>query len=257
MHTKSVDFVQSYPQAKVKSTIYLKTPQGVELTTNGSKDEGEMVLKLEKNLYGLKDAGRTWFEHLTDELTTMNFRPTENDPCIWIRGKSVIVLYVDDCIIITRTKTEADEIYQEIERKGFAMTDEGTMEQYLGIQITKSSDNTFKISQPYLIERIIQSVPSMKDARSAKTPCATGTILTKDEQGEIRQETWHYRSLISMLNYLVNGIHPELAFAVHQCARFCIDPKRSHEQAVKRVIRYLIHVKRSNNEGILFRPDRT
>ena len=30
-HTKSVDFVQAFPQAKVKSTIFLKTPDGVEL----------------------------------------------------------------------------------------------------------------------------------------------------------------------------------------------------------------------------------
>ena len=31
-HTKSVDFVQAFPQAKVKSTIFLKTPDGVELS---------------------------------------------------------------------------------------------------------------------------------------------------------------------------------------------------------------------------------
>ena len=66
-----------------------------------------------------------------------------------------------------------------------------------------------------------------------------------------------------MLNYLVNCTHPELSFAVHQCARFCNDPKRVHEQAVKRIIRYLLSTQSSFTgrdkapQGILFKPDKT
>ena len=51
LHTKSIDFVQAFPQAKVKSTIFLQTPSGLEVT--GDK---ELVLRLIKNLYGLKGA---------------------------------------------------------------------------------------------------------------------------------------------------------------------------------------------------------
>ena len=111
LNTKSVDFVQTYPQAKLKSTIYMKTPQGVELRPN----EGEMVLKLEKNQYSLKDASRTWFEHLPDGLHSLGFRSTESDPCIMTQGINVIILYVDDCIIMSRTKAEADNIYHQLE----------------------------------------------------------------------------------------------------------------------------------------------
>ena len=182
LHTKSVDFVQAYPQAKVKSTIYLRTPQGVELTQNNNQEQ--TTLKLEKNLYGLKDAGRTWYEHLTDGLHAMGFRSTESDPCILTQGTNIIILYVDDCIIMSRTKSEADRIYHELEQRGYKMTDEGSMEQYLGIQITKDSNNTFRLNQPYLIERILKSVPSMENAKPAKTPSTAGTILTKDEQGK-------------------------------------------------------------------------
>ena len=98
LHTKSIDFVQAFPQAKVKSTIFLQTPPGVELT--GDK---EMVLRLIKNLYGLKDAGLTWFEHLSQGLSSMGFRPTLSDPCIFVRESSILVLYVDDCILINQS----------------------------------------------------------------------------------------------------------------------------------------------------------
>jgi hypothetical protein len=76
LHTKSVDFVQAYPQAPVKSIIFLRTPPGVELV----KQNGEVVLKLIRNLYGLKDAGRTWHQHLTDGLRAIGFQPIVSDP---------------------------------------------------------------------------------------------------------------------------------------------------------------------------------
>ena len=84
-------------------------------------------------------------------------------------------------------------------------------------------------------------------------------LLTKDKAGAPRKENWHYRSLIGMLNFLVNSTHPELAYAVHQCARFCENPKLSHERAVKKIVQYLIGTKRPNGEysGLLFTIDKS
>ena len=102
------------------------------------------------------------------------------------------------------------------------------MEEYLGILITHEENGNYRMSQPLLIDRIIKSVPSMQGVKSAKTPTAVGNVLTKDIEGEIRKEYWNYRSVIRMLNFLVNCTHPEMAFAVHQCARFYNNPKYSH-----------------------------
>ena len=252
MYTKSIDFVQAYPQAKIKTTIFLRPPQGIEL----SEGDKQSVLKLKRNLYGLKDAGRTWFEHLSDGLRDMGFSATISDPCIFIRDTNIIVLYVDDCIVISKSNEDANKIHAELQQRGFKTTDEGTLEQYLGLKIEQNKQ-TFRVTQPMLIDRIIASVPSMKDAKSAKSPAVTGQVLTKDDGGEPRKESWNYRSVVGMLNYLVTCTHPELSFAVHQCARFCSAPKRSHEQAIKRIIRYLINTKRNNSQGIIYRPDKT
>lgn len=62
---------------------------------------GKMVLKLLNNLYDLMDGGRTWFEHLTDGLLDIGFVATSSNPCIFTKGTDIIVLYVDDCIIIS------------------------------------------------------------------------------------------------------------------------------------------------------------
>ena len=258
-HTKSVDFVQAYPQANIKYPIYLKPPAGVVLNDNN----GQLVLKLLKNLYGLKDAGRTWFEHLSYGLIDMGFKATSSDPCIFIRNSDIIILYVDDCVIISKTEREAEHIFSELEKRKYKLTDEGSMEEYLGIQIDHNTDGSFRMSQPFLIQRIIEFIPGMTEARSAKSPACSSVVLTKEIDGEPRKEQWNYRAIVGMLNYLVNCTHPELSFAVHQCARFCNDPKRVHEQAVKRIIRYLISTQPSFTgrdkapQGILFKPDNT
>ena len=124
IHIKSVDFVQAYPQVPIKSTIYLFPPAGIIL----NQENKDMVLKLLKNLFGLKDAGLTWFEHLSKGLDEVGFKPMASDPCIFKNGSNLIVLYVDDCILFSRTKEEADRIFIGLNNKGYKMIDEGTME---------------------------------------------------------------------------------------------------------------------------------
>ena len=67
------------------------------------------------------------------------------------------------------------------------MTDEDTMEEYLGILIDKNKDGTFIMSKPHLIDRIIESIPSIEDSREAKEPAMSGIILTKDLNGRTRR----------------------------------------------------------------------
>ena len=57
-----------------------------------------------------------------------------------------------------------------------------------------------------------------------------------------------------MLNYLATSTRPDLAFAVHQCAKFCSNPKLSHETAVKRIIRYL---KSTPEAGLILKIDKS
>ena len=44
---------------------------------------------------------------------------------------------------------------------------------------------------------------------------------------------------------------PDIGYVVHQCARFSQDPKRSHGEAVKRIVRYL---KGTADKGIILDP---
>jgi hypothetical protein len=58
-----VNFVMAYPQAPIETDIYMELPQGIKTMTGNSKDH---VLKLLKNIYGQKQAGRVWNSFLVD-----------------------------------------------------------------------------------------------------------------------------------------------------------------------------------------------
>jgi hypothetical protein len=79
------------------------------------------------------------------------------------------------------------------------------------------------------------------------------SILQMDLPGDgPRQLQWSYRQVIGMLNYIAASTRPDISFAVHQCARFSNSPKRSHELAVKRVVRYL---KGTRDKGYILWPN--
>ena len=100
---------------------------------------------MKRNLYGLKDAGRTWHEHLADGLTAMGFAATESDPCIFTRGRDITILYVDDYVVLAESKQKTDHIFNELVSRGYKLTDEGSLVEYLGISI-KRNDRSFTIS---------------------------------------------------------------------------------------------------------------
>jgi hypothetical protein len=76
-HMQSIDFVLAFPQAPVKTDICMippKVPRGFDIPDLPTfADHFLNVYKLLCNLYGLKDAGKTWFEYLKK-------RP----PCSWM-----------------------------------------------------------------------------------------------------------------------------------------------------------------------------
>ena len=93
-HMQQVNFVLAYPQAKVSHDVYMLPPEKFICDANGLKHSASAPspwqqkyrLKLVlQNLHGLKDAGATWFNHLTKELKAMNFQQGLVDPCLFFR----------------------------------------------------------------------------------------------------------------------------------------------------------------------------
>jgi hypothetical protein len=93
---QQVAFVMAYPQAPIKMDIYMELPQGIQTKHWNSK---EHVLKLEKNIYGQKQAGCVWNSFLVDKLMSIVFTTSLIDDCIFFRGDIIFMLYMDNGIL--------------------------------------------------------------------------------------------------------------------------------------------------------------
>ena len=61
----------------------------------------------------------------------------------------------------------------------------------------------------------------------------------KDLDGDPCTEDWQHSLVVGVMLYLAGNTRPDIAFFVHQCARFSHNPRSSREVALERIARYL------------------
>ena len=118
MESRSIDFIKTYYQAYEKVDIFLE----ISLRTRDPSNKG-YLLKLTKNLHGLKDGGRTWWEHLEKRLSKRGFTPSPSDPSVYLKDGCVILTYLDDILIFSKNKQTIDNLYKSLEMD-LSITDE-------------------------------------------------------------------------------------------------------------------------------------
>ena len=253
---RSIDFVLAFPQAPVKTDIYMnppKVPPGFAIPDlPRPSDRLTKCYKLIKNLYGLKDAGKTWFDFLSKGLEERGWKPSSVDACLFTKPGIMLVVYVDDAILISPNDSLIDSEIQSL-KSSYFLTDEGPLKDYLGTRFVRAEDGTIEMTQPKMIERVLEIVGLNKEGvKMHDTPASDSKLLDKNPDAADRTQQWNYRSAVGCLSYIQAMIRPDITMAVQQCARFCNDPKREHEEAVKRICRYLI---RTKDRGLSFKPD--
>ena len=90
-----------------------------------------------------------------------------------------------------------------------------------------------------------------KKAKPKRTPYKASAILRSDTHLPPHRASWEYRSIIGKLNFLEKSTRPDISYAVHQCARFSIDPRASHTEAVLRIGMYLLSTR---DKGFIMAP---
>src|SRR5438132_5797776 len=120
MELDQVDFTTAFLNGDVDEEIYMALPEGF---TQGSK-----VARLNKSIYGLKQASRAWYFKLDQAFTELGFTHSAVEHClyIWRRGdiKVIIPIYVDDQLIASNHCPTLNWVKEELGKK-FKMKDLG------------------------------------------------------------------------------------------------------------------------------------
>ena len=228
-----MDVETAYLNGVLREEIFMTIPKGV----SGTHLDGK-VCKLQKSLYGLRQAGRRWYETLTEYLIHIGFQQARSDPCMFTRTNCLLTIYVDDIMIAAKNESCMNRLKSELSAR-FKMKDLGTCHFILGIHV-EISEERINLHQRKYTEDLLQTF-GMKDANPVATPLEYTQRLCSEGVSKPlgTEEQRLYRGIVGKLQYLAVATRPDIAFAVGMLGRFCHAPNESHMGAAKRVLRYL------------------
>ncbi|XP_028119735.1 uncharacterized protein LOC114317224 [Camellia sinensis] len=136
-------------------------------------------------------------------------------------------LYGDDMVDILSLK-------QFLNRQ-FEMKDHGTLNYFLGLEISHDSDDHY-LSQAKYASDLLARV-GFTDYKTTSTPVDPQTRLTSLDEDLLSDATL-YHQLVGSLVYLT-VTHPDIAYVVHLVSQYMSAPCTPHYTAPLRILRYL------------------
>jgi hypothetical protein len=154
------------------------------------------ICKLQKSIYGLKQASQSWNMCFDEVINGFDFIKNIEEPCVYkkVSGNTAVflVLYVNDILLIGNDILILEVVKFSL-RKRFSMKDFGELAYILGIKIYKDrSMRLIGLSQDTYIDKILNQF-NMQDSKKGFLPMSYGITLSKkkcptnpDEQERMR-----------------------------------------------------------------------
>ncbi|KAK1650776.1 hypothetical protein QYE76_068581 [Lolium multiflorum] len=181
----------------------------------------------------IMDSGAT--THVTGN---QGFLSSKSDTSLFIMHTATttayLLLYVDDIILTASSTTTLNHIIDLLNAE-FAMTDLGDVHHFLGVNVLRTPCGLFLSQQQYALELLDRA--NMLNCNPITTPVDTKSKLSGNDGRKVADPS-EYRSLAGALQYLTLT-RPDLSYAVQQICLFMHDPRESHLQLVKRILRYV------------------
>ncbi|KAG8475050.1 hypothetical protein CXB51_031854 [Gossypium anomalum] len=241
-----MDVKTAFLNSDIEETIYMVQPENFE-----SKDSINMVCKLTKSIYGLKQASRQWYHKFHQIIISFGFEINIVDDCVYhkFNGSKYIflVLYVDDILLATNDIGLLHETKRFLS-KHFEMKDLGDASFVLGIQIHRDqSRGILGLSQNNYIDKVLKRF-GMQNCRPGDTHVAKGDkfSLTQCPKSNIEIQEMQkipYASAVWSLMYAQVCTRLDIAYIVWMLGRYLSNPGIDHWIAAKRVMRYLQRTK--------------
>ena len=250
-----MDVVTAFLYGLLDEVIYMRQPMGFM-----KKGQEDLVCRLLKSLYGLKQSPRQWNRRFDDFMRAQGFTRSVFDPCVYVKqvsnevfGLIILVLYVDDMLIAAKDRSEVDKLKALLSSE-FKMKDLGPARKILGMQIKRDvKEGKLWLSQPKYGRKVLAK-HNMADAKAVSTPLASHFKLSaafcptsETEKGLMSKIP--YESAVGSLMYLMVCTRPDLALAIGKVSRYMSNPGKVHWEAVKWILRYL---KGTLDVGLLF-----
>jgi hypothetical protein len=233
--------------------VYMHQPEGFE------QGEGNMVLKLNRSLYGLKQASWVWYQKLDSALQEMGFHHTCCDHCVlvWKCGTThvIVLVYIDKLTIISKIKADKDAVKAELGRR-FKLCDLGPISMLLAVGITQDcSKRQLSMDQQRYTQDMLDTF-GMSDCSPVLTPMDPNMQLSAAMSPQTPEEKAEMVEVpkINAVGALLYWLLPpdQISCMRWECSRFSKSPGSRHWTAVKHLFSYL---KGTFDYKLTVRPD--
>lgn len=236
LQVRHVDVKNAYLNGVLQEEIFMRQPPGY--STVGKE---ELVCKLNRSLYGLKQAARVWNSTIKEVLVDLGFRQSEADACLYSKqfpnGEWIyLLIYVDDMVLVCKDGSQITGVENAL-RKRFEISSLGEIKQFLGITVEKDINGMYMLSQKCMILEIADRF-GLTDAKPSKYPVDPGYF--RHNGGEKLPDNVLYHKLVGALLYVATNTRPDIAAAVSILSRKTNCPAQQDWLELKRVVRYLV-----------------
>ena len=266
-----IDITTAYLYAKLdeKQTIYMRLPK--EVNQFGINMPPGHHAKLQNNIYGLPTAGRAWNKELHNTLTTLRFKRTTPDPCLYHRKEkdnstTLLAVVVDDILMTSKEQHTIDKFILQLQTR-YELTHEHRPREFLRNKITYHDNDDISLSQYGYVQQLLADYHHT-NCNGKHTPAIQNEHITPAIQTinnkriratePLHNEEWtpHYRPLIGRLQYITCMSRPDIMYAVNAVSRHIRSPTNQAWNAAKRILQYLKHTQK-HNYSIRFKGNTT
>nr|AAD25646.1 putative retroelement pol polyprotein [Arabidopsis thaliana] len=236
-YLNQLDISNAFLNGDLEETIYMKLPDGYA-DIKGTSLPPNVVCRLKKSIYGLKQASRQWFLKFSNSLLALGFEKQHGDHTLFVRciGSEFIVLlvYVDDIVIASTTEQAAQSLTEAL-KASFKLRELGPLKYFLGLEVARTSEGISLSQRKYALELLTSA--DMLDCKPSSIPMTPNIRLSKND-GLLLEDKEMYRRLVGKLMYLTIT-RPDITFAVNKLCQFSSAPRTAHLAAVYKVLQYI------------------
>ncbi|MBW0537692.1 hypothetical protein O181_077407 [Austropuccinia psidii MF-1] len=193
---EQLDIKSAFLNAPLEEEVYLTIPQGLD------SDKKHKCLKLEKAIYGLKQAPLARYRRLSLWLLSIGFKISKSDACVFFsKGDDPIwlFLHVDNIGVFGKNLSN----FKKKREKEFQTKILGKADLMLGIKIIHDT-NSITLSQGHYIDSLLD-LYGMKNCKPVGIPLIPNShlnIASQEERSLFEELEVNYRSAIGSLSYL-------------------------------------------------------
>ena len=215
--------------------IIMRPPKGFEEYDSDGKP---YMWKLNKGLYGIKQAAFLWNQELSAWFVEHGYEVLKSDRSIFRRtdenGDTIIITtYVDDLI---GTGNNTETVKKELEKIGarFKMKHMGRVKWYQNMVIEVNPEKyTVQMHQSPFIQQAVDTF-GLTDAHPTKTPLPAGADLEKMTHGDV-----NLRKSVGKLQWVSGNTRPDITDSVGKLSRVMHEASHEHESMAKHIWKYL------------------